>query len=352
MEIVISNALASPGWRMRPQLGARRPFGGVGVGVAAAPTRPLSLLRCCCRLPCQRARCANPAGAAGRNGLLGPGRRHAGVLRAPRAVQPPSSHRLLDDDDDHESAAAFDSDDADDGAVAGAAGATGSTSSSSLAAAAATTRAGAGASSASVSGNGNGSASAATAAAAKPPATTAAAVAAAADADDAGGAARYAYAPANVFEALPPPANVGRRRQVAALVGAAMVEFTLSGARAFGPLSACLSLLGFLQGLALLLGDAACVCVCVRLRLGKSLVLRDSEIDMQQPKNDPPLPLKAACSGRRSPPPRSRSSRRRAAASSRAVRPPSPPPPPSARASSCSRASPSRRPRARSGSSA
>jgi hypothetical protein len=38
------------------------------------------------------------------------------------------------------------------------------------------------------------------------------------------------YSPGNVFEALPPTPNVGRKRQVAGLVAAAIMEFTATGA--------------------------------------------------------------------------------------------------------------------------
>ena len=54
------------------------------------------------------------------------------------------------------------------------------------------------------------------------------------DSDDSGGDAAdggHAYS-ANVFEALPPPPNVGRKRQVAALVAGALIEFTVTGENA------------------------------------------------------------------------------------------------------------------------
>lgn len=51
------------------------------------------------------------------------------------------------------------------------------------------------------------------------------------DTDDSGGetaAGAHAYSP-NIFEALPPPPNVGRKRQVAALALGAMIEFSVTG---------------------------------------------------------------------------------------------------------------------------
>lgn len=39
----------------------------------------------------------------------------------------------------------------------------------------------------------------------------------------------YEYVPNNVFQALPPPPNVGRKRQVAALIAAAILEFSMTG---------------------------------------------------------------------------------------------------------------------------
>ncbi|KIY97382.1 hypothetical protein MNEG_10578, partial [Monoraphidium neglectum] len=47
----------------------------------------------------------------------------------------------------------------------------------------------------------------------------------------------------NVFEALPPPPNVGRKRQVAALVAGAMIEFTATGAVVWAPLAAALAVI-------------------------------------------------------------------------------------------------------------
>ncbi|KAI8466970.1 MAG: hypothetical protein J3K34DRAFT_524124 [Monoraphidium minutum] len=73
----------------------------------------------------------------------------------------------------------------------------------------------------------------------------AAAAAAGADSDDSsedagGSGAAYAY-PGNVFEALPPPPNVGRRRQAAALVAVALVEFSATGGVLWAPLLAALA---------------------------------------------------------------------------------------------------------------